>query len=149
MRGGNYHKHDMSHTKLYRCVWTGVKQRCLNSKTKDYERYGGRGITICDEWKKDFVTFYNWAMNNGYKEGLEIDRIDNDGNYEPKNCRFVTPTVNIRKQSQTKLAFSEVMDIRNAYSLGCFQQKEIANAYGVSTGLINLIVNNKIWLSNG
>lgn len=70
-------------------IWNGIKQRCRNSNHKSYHNYGGRGIHMCDEWADKYETFYCWAINTGYKKGLEIDRINNDGNYEPNNCRWV------------------------------------------------------------
>lgn len=75
-------------------AWHNMKRRCFNPKTYAFHRYGGRYITICDEWIKDFSSFYNWAILNGWKKGLQIDRIDNNGNYCPENCRFVTSKQN-------------------------------------------------------
>lgn len=79
-----------------RGVYSDMKQRCYNPKHKVYINYGGRGITICDIWRKSLVSFYTWALANGYEEGLSIDRIDNDGNYEPINCRWTTRCVQSR-----------------------------------------------------
>lgn len=76
-------------------VWWGMRMRCEDLKHISYENYGGRGIVVCDEWK-DYSTFRSWANNNGYQKGLTIDRINNNGIYEPTNCRWVTRTVNAR-----------------------------------------------------
>lgn len=81
------------HSNLYD-RWILIKQRCSNSKTPNYHRYGGRGITICDEWKNNYVAFRDWSLRNGYSEELELDRKDNDGNYTPDNCRWVTHAEN-------------------------------------------------------
>ena len=80
--------HYMKHTKLY-SVWNQMRNRCSNPNDKSYKRYGAKGISVCEEWR-DFRVFYPWAIQNGYKEGLTLDRIDPSGNYEPSNCRWIT-----------------------------------------------------------
>ena len=89
--------HGKSHTRLYK-IWIGMKKRCYNPRSNAYERYGGRGIGIYQEWLNDFMSFYNWSMENGYNDNLSIDRIDVNGNYEPSNCRWAT----IDEQSSNK-----------------------------------------------
>jgi allantoicase len=79
-----------------------MKQRCYYSNHISYPTYGGRGITICDEWKNDFKAFYDWAIANGYQDDLSIDRIDVNGNYDPNNCRWATNREQSRNKSQTR-----------------------------------------------
>lgn len=78
----------LSKHRLY-SIMHGIKQRCYNKKHHEFYNYGGRGITICDEWRNDFMKFYNWAMDNNYRDDLTIDRIDSDKGYLPDNCRWV------------------------------------------------------------
>lgn len=79
-------------------VWSQMKSRCYNCNHKSYKDYGGRGIKVCNQWRSDFKLFYRWAKRNGYKNGLQIDRIDFNGNYSPRNCRFVTQAENLRNR---------------------------------------------------
>jgi hypothetical protein len=85
--------HKMAKTRLYK-IWANIKTRCLNPKYPRFCDYGGRGITICNEWIESFENFSKWALNNGYADSLAIDRINNNGNYEPSNCRWVSNKIN-------------------------------------------------------
>jgi hypothetical protein len=98
--GDRTRTHGLSKHPLY-FVRNRIKSACKNPKYTDYPNYGGRGIKICSEWDNDFLSFYNWAMENGYKDGLQIDRIDNDGNYNPLNCRWVTCQENLMNKRNT------------------------------------------------
>lgn len=91
-------KHNKCYSRLY-ITYNNMIRRCTEKNNRHWNRYGGRGISVCSEWINDFESFYNWAINNGYSEELTIDRINNDGNYEPSNCRWVSVKENNNNRS--------------------------------------------------
>lgn len=97
----NHLKHGMGKTRLYR-IWKSMRQRCNNPKCINYHNYGGKGVTVCNEWD-DFMQFKNWAMKTGYKDNLTIDRIKSSGNYCPDNCRWVTYKVQNNNRDNNKM----------------------------------------------
>ena len=99
-------KHGGCGTRLYR-VWSNMIDRCENPNNKEYNRYGGRGIDICFEWRQDFSKFMEWALENGYKENLTIDRINNELGYCPSNCQWITREENSAKMKQDKMLESK------------------------------------------
>ncbi len=102
-------------------IWGNMKRRCYNPADTAYKDYGGRGIKMCDEWLNDFNVFFKWCIDNNWKQGLHIDRIDNDGDYEPINCRIVTVKKNANNKRTTtyvmfrgnKMAFTEALELVN------------------------------------
>ena len=125
-------------------TWQAMKERCYNKNCRLYPRYGGRGITVCDRWKNSFIAFFK---DMGYKPfpKAQIDRIDNNGNYEPGNCRWVLQAVNCRNSSYAKLSMQKAKAIRVLYKAGGILQREIGLIYGVSDHAISDVVNNKAW----
>ena len=92
--------------------WIGMKTRCYNPRATSYEDYGGRGIKVCDEWLRSSDDFILWGLRNGWKEGLQIDRIDNDKNYSPDNCRFVTLQENLKNKREKHSYKGQVRPVR-------------------------------------
>jgi len=111
--GSNHRTHGMTNTKLY-TVWCNMKARCYSVNNDMFYNYGKRGISVCEEWKNSFENFLKWAIDSGYVEGLSIERIDVDGNYEPANCTWVP----LKKQSLNQrrshkiTAFGKTMTIK-------------------------------------
>lgn len=93
-------KHGGANTAIY-SRWCSMKDRCCNPNNPSYHNYGGRGITICDEWVKDFEAFRTWAYENGYRPNLTLERIDNNKGYSPDNCRFISNARQQRNRRKT------------------------------------------------
>lgn len=95
-------KHDFCKERTYN-IWKMMKERCYNKNSKSYHNYGGRGIGVCDSWKSDYSKFREWAMKNGYKHNLTLDRIDNNKEYCPENCRWATLKQQANNRTNNKL----------------------------------------------
>ena len=123
--------HNKTKTRLYE-TWEHIKRRCYSITCNDYKNYGSRGIKVCDEWRNDFMAFYNWAIQNGYDDNLTIDRIDNNGNYEPSNCRWVDRYIqaNNTRRNHYYIVNGEKLTI-----------SEIARKYNMNYNTLN----NRLW----
>lgn len=130
-----------NHT-LYR-RWKNMRQRCNNPNNPRYKDWGGRGIRVCDEWQKSYLSFFNWSIANGYKKELELDRINNNGNYEPSNCRYVTHQQNCSNQRTTKLSIEKANEIRMARIDNI---SEMSRRFKLSRGTITRVLNNEAWV---
>jgi|SRR3972149_2254825 len=141
-------KHGGRKTKLY-VVYFGMLQRCTYIKHKSYKDYGGKGIKVCDKWldkESGFINFRNWSLNNGYKEGLTIDRKIDSLGYYPENCQWITNQENVRKKGSNKIKNIEMAnEIRELWKTGKYLQKELAEKYEIHQTIISKITHNKIW----
>jgi len=126
-------------------VYYDMLRRCYDRQSVSFRRYGGRGIAVCDEWRNDRMAFVRWAQEHGHRQGLQIDRIDNDGNYCPENCRFVTRAENQRNTSMTRLNDNAVNFIRANNISRKYTQQELARRFGVSQARISVIAAGKAW----
>ena len=129
-------------------TWRNMKYRCDNIKNPSYKSYGGRGIRVCDEWR-EYKVFKTWAINHGWKKGLTIDRINNNGDYEPGNCRFITRSENTKKLVRfggptAKMSYETVYIIRFLYGIG-IPRKNLMKQFELSNHQIGKIVNYKAW----
>ena len=135
-------RHGYSGTREY-SVWHDIRDRCNNPKNKRYYCYGGRGIKVCERWENSFLDFYS-DMGDKPFDKAQIDRINNDGGYEPNNCRWISQTENMRNKGTTKLDVGKVREIRAEYKSG-IKISLLAEEYGVCRGNIHAIVTNKTW----
>ena len=106
-----------------RHTYNGILDRCNNKNGVNYHKYGARGITICEEWESSYESFYCWALLHGYKDNLTIDRIDNDGDYEPNNCRWITPFEQARNRRNSRFVYLDgkreiLTDCAKRYGIG-------------------------------
>ncbi len=136
--GGNRNRHPLYH------VWNAMKQRCTNSNHPSYPDYGGRGIAICEDWLDHPATFIEWSLANGWRRGLTIDRRNNDGNYDPNNCRFVVRVVQNRNNRHVKLTVDQVLSIKQQISQGV-ANSAIASQHDISHQAINKIRIGENW----
>lgn|SRR5574341_2046669 len=127
---------------LYR-VWDNMHQRCINPNNKSYSDYGGRGVSVCEEWN-DYEKFHSWALQNGWKKGLHIDKdIKGDGLlYSPNTCSIVTQKENNRKTRWTKLNMQIAEEIRSSN----LSVKELAKKYNIDSSTIYSVKNKKSWI---
>lgn len=129
-------------------TWQNMKGRCLNPNNPKYKNYGARGIKICDSWL-DINNFAEWSLNNGWKPGLSLDRIDNNKDYNPENCEWVTVAANSRKKSTTKINIEQANEIRIRYKTEKISMKDLAKDYNISVSNVGFIINNFIHVSDG
>jgi hypothetical protein len=125
-------------------VYNNMKIRCNNPNSKDYKNYGGRGIKICEEWN-NMKSFRSWALNNGYKKGLEIDRENNNKGYSPDNCRWVIKKINSRNTRQVKLNEELVKEIKYGKYKN-MKPSEISKEININPTTIYNVLSGKSWI---
>lgn len=127
--------HGLAGTRLY-SIWSNIKWRCESPKAINYERYGGRGITVCEEWKRNFEPFKEWAFANGYKEDLTIERKDNNAGYSPENCHWATA-----KEQGNNKRNNHLIEINGEIKT----MAQWCEQYGKTYSLVNQRINRLDW----
>lgn len=122
-----------------------MRSRCSIKTDSAYKYYGGNGITVCKEWDESFTVFKEWALENGYRENLQLDRRKNDEGYSPENCRFVTRIINMRNRSSVKLNMQAAEEIRSLYATGKYTKTEIGRMFGITRQSATSVIKNEIW----
>jgi len=133
-------KHELCNHRLYG-IWRAMIRRCYNPNSNSFENYGMRGIKICDQWRKNFKIFYDWAISNGYGDNLTIERIDVNGNYEPNNCTWITRELQNRNKRNSKITLEDARAIR----IDTRSYSKIAADYNISDSHVHGIKHNNVW----
>ena len=141
--GRTLEKHGMYGTPEYN-TWYAMKARCYNKNNNRYKYYGGRGIIVCERWRNSFMTFLKDMGLKPFAKA-QIDRIDNDGNYELSNCHWTTCAENVRHRSTTKLTMHKIHEIRIKHKTGEASYRRLATIYGVDFTTIADIIKHKTW----
>jgi len=128
--------------KLYH-IWHSMRDRCYNKNNKNAKYYYKKGIRLCKAWRK-FENFLEWANKNGWRPGLQVDRIDSERGYSPDNCRLVTSLINMRNRSCCKLSIEKAETIRLLHAEGK-TSKEIANEFCISRAMLSYVLHNRCW----
>lgn len=134
--------HGLTGTRIHR-IHAQMVARCTNPENEAFSSYGGRGVTVAPEWL-DLSTFADWASHNGYSDDLSLDRIDNDGDYKPTNCRWATAAQQSQNRRSTKLTWDDVRAIRARVASGEIQTV-VARDHDVSRSLVSQIVRGLVW----
>lgn len=134
--------HGLSGTRTHR-IWKNMRQRCMNPHNPSWLRYGGRGIQLCDRWKESFENFLSDMGES--PNGLSIDRIDNNGNYEPANCRWATSLTQGRNTSTVKLSMSIAKELRNLYASGV-RPMHIQKQFGLKRRTLQNVLYGRCWV---
>jgi predicted DNA-binding protein (UPF0251 family) len=150
--GKNWYRRRQADTNRLYSTYIGMKGRCHSPSHSNYPAYGGRGISVCDEWRQGFAAFAEWAVKNGYRPDMQLDRIDNNKGYSPENCRFVTISENMRNKrprdvplrNNARLTIEDVKAIKQLLAQG-ISQREIGRRFGIRHATVWAIKIGRTW----